>query len=46
MFRPVRFVVVVLLAFVAGMLFERSGASDRCLAAGGRMDAGLCRGVS
>jgi ribose/xylose/arabinose/galactoside ABC-type transport system permease subunit len=46
MFRPVRFLIVVLLAFLAGVLFERSNTSDRCTAAGGRMDAGLCRGIS
>lgn len=46
MFRLIRLVLFVLIAFVAGVLFERSARADRCLDAGGRMnDAGFCEGM-
>ena len=45
MFKPVRLLILLLVAFVAGLLFERYKVSEKCSASGGRMDAGLCRGV-
>lgn len=46
MFRPVRTLILIVFAFMAGLLFERSRASEDCKAAGGTMLAGLCRGAS
>ncbi|MEM9577359.1 MAG: hypothetical protein AAF999_10140 [Pseudomonadota bacterium] len=46
MFKPIRMLVLILIAFLAGVLFERHNTSEKCGAAGGRIDAGLCRGVS
>lgn len=44
MFKLIRLILFVLLAFVAGQLYERSQVSERCTALGGKMDAGLCKG--
>ncbi len=46
MFRLIRATFLVLIAFVAGLLFERSQTAEACKAAGGTMAAGLCRGAS
>jgi len=46
MFRLVRLVVLVMIAFLAGLLLERSQQGERCIAAGGDMRAGLCVGAS
>jgi len=46
MFRLVRTVIFVLIAFAAGAFFARSQAAEDCRAAGGAMVAGVCRGVS
>lgn len=46
MFSLIRTVILVMIAFVTGLLFERSQAAEACVAAGGEMDAGLCRGAS
>ena len=46
MFRPIRLLFLVVFAFLAGLLFERNAASEKCAAAGGDMEAGLCRGAS
>jgi hypothetical protein len=43
--RPIRTLILVLIAFVAGMLYERSGAAEKCTAAGGTPLAGLCKGL-
>ncbi len=43
MFRLIRLVIFVMLAFVTGVFYERLGASERCTAAGGTMEDGLCR---
>ncbi|WP_298920414.1 hypothetical protein [uncultured Roseobacter sp.] len=45
MFRPIRTLSLIFIAFLAGLLFERSRVSDDCVAAGGTMLAGLCRGA-
>ena len=45
MFKPIRLLFLMLLAFVAGLLFERNATSEKCSQAGGQMDAGLCRGA-
>ena len=45
MFRLVRLIIFVLLAFVAGQFYERSQTSERCAIFGGDMDAGLCKGI-
>jgi hypothetical protein len=37
---------LIAFAFLAGLLFERNAASEKCTAAGGSMEAGLCRGAS
>ncbi|MBW4709291.1 hypothetical protein KX928_15980 [Roseobacter sp. YSTF-M11] len=45
LFRPIRTLIVIVIAFMAGLLFERSRISDSCATAGGTMLAGLCRGA-
>jgi|GEM_PF-611947 len=46
MFRLIRLIAAVLIAFVAGMLFERAAQRDACAAAGGTWDAqGVCIAV-
>lgn len=42
LFRPIRTIVIVTIAFVAGMVYERSNANERCTTAGGQMINGLC----
>lgn len=46
MFSLIRTAILVMIAFVAGLLFERSQAGEICVAAGGTMSAGLCKGAS
>ena len=46
MFRLLRTALLVMFAFVAGLLFERSQTAEACVAAGGTMSAGLCKGAS
>lgn len=46
MFKLIRLIIFVLLAFVAGQFYERSETSERCKALGGDMDSGLCKGIS
>lgn len=46
MFSLIRTAFLVMIAFVAGLLFERSQTAEQCVAAGGTMSAGLCRGAS
>ncbi|MEM6373372.1 MAG: hypothetical protein AAF727_11415 [Pseudomonadota bacterium] len=45
MFSLIRTPVLLLVAFLAGLLFERSQAADACVAAGGMMRDGVCRDV-
>jgi hypothetical protein len=45
MFRPIRTLFLIAIAFVTGMLFERFQESERCTAASGTMVSGLCRGA-
>jgi len=45
MFGLIRTAVLALLAFFAGLMFERSQAGEACVSAGGTMIAGLCRGA-
>lgn len=42
LFRPIRTIVIVTIAFVAGMVYERSNANERCLNAGGTQINGIC----
>ena len=46
MFKPIRLLILILFAFLAGVLFERNNTSEKCSTAGGQMDAGLCLGAS
>lgn len=46
MFGLIRLVILTMFAFVAGLLYERANAGERCGAAGGEMQAGLCVGAS
>lgn len=41
--RRVRTIILIGLAFILGVGFERFQRTDRCLDAGGTMKAGLCR---
>jgi len=43
MFKPIRTLLLVLFAFVAGIFFERAGQRETCIAVGGLYDQGLCR---
>ena len=45
MFRPVRTLFLVLLAYLSGVFVERFNHSDRCLDRGGMVSDGLCIGV-
>jgi len=42
MFSLIRTPLLLLFAFVAGLLFERSQAGDACALAGGQMRDGVC----
>ena len=42
MFRPVRLLVLVVLAFLAGIMTERYNLSERCAALGGTMADVFC----
>lgn len=45
MFRPIRSLIMILIAFVVGMLFEDSLHRKTCLDRGGEMSEGLCFGA-
>ena len=45
MFRLIRLIILVMFAFVAGMLYERDQAEDRCINGGGLWIAKICVGV-
>ncbi|MBY5934570.1 hypothetical protein KUV51_16295 [Tateyamaria omphalii] len=42
MFGLVRTAILILVAFVAGLLFERSQAAEACAGQGGEMRDGVC----
>lgn len=44
MFGIVRLIVLCLIAFVAGVLFERQAQAERCIAAGGVWESRVCLG--
>ena len=46
MFRIIRLVVLCLIAFVAGILFERQAHGERCTAQGGAMNGPICTGAA
>ena len=43
MFGLFRTAILILIAFVAGLLFERNQAAEACTAAGGEYRDGVCR---
>lgn len=45
LFRPVRTLFIILIAFVAGIFFERQSHADQCLDLGGKMKNGFCIGA-
>ncbi len=45
MFRPIRTLVFMSLVFLAGIVFERYQHTQRCVAAQGIAQDGLCRGL-
>ncbi len=45
LFRPFRLILIVGAGFLAGLLFERSSMTDRCLDRGGAVERGICVGV-
>lgn len=42
LFRPIRTLIIIGIAFVAGIVYEKQSMRDRCLDQGGRITAGLC----
>ena len=46
MFRLARLIILCLIAFIAGIFFERQAQSDECLAAGGTLNGPICEGVT
>jgi hypothetical protein len=46
MFRPVRTLVLMAVLFLVGLFYERHQHQERCAAAGGTVENGLCRGES
>lgn len=45
MFRLVRLIILVMFAFVSGMLFERNNAKEICQNGGGLWISDICVGV-
>ncbi len=45
MLRPIRTLVLITIAFGAGLLFERFQQNDMCQSRGGAMSEGICIGV-
>jgi len=43
-FRPIRSILLIGTTFLAGVAYEKYNHSDRCLAAGGHINFGLCEG--
>ncbi|WP_299968058.1 hypothetical protein [uncultured Roseobacter sp.] len=46
MLRPLRTLFLILLAFVAGILTERSNQKSACADAGGEVTGGVCLGAA
>lgn len=46
MFRLIRTLFLVLIAFAGGLFFERSETRTACIEAGGQVSGGICRGVA
>lgn len=46
MFGIVRLIILCLIAFVAGVFFERQAQADRCIAAGGVWQSRVCEGAT
>ncbi|MEX0320003.1 MAG: hypothetical protein AB3N21_18755 [Ruegeria sp.] len=44
MFRPIRFVLLIAIAFIVGVFYERNAHGERCAQAGGRVVSNLCEG--
>ena len=44
-FRPIRGILLIGTTFLAGVAYEKYNHSDRCLAAGGHVTFGLCKGA-
>lgn len=42
MFRPVRTLLLLAFAFLAGVFYERQGVAERCQEDGGRIEDGIC----
>jgi hypothetical protein len=45
MLRPLRTILLLIAAFVAGVFSERAARHDQCLDRGGAISEGLCIGV-
>lgn len=45
LFRPFRTLFIILIAFVAGVIYERQSHTDRCLDLGGSIQNGFCLGA-
>lgn len=45
MFRLLRFLFLLFVAFIAGILFERNAMADNCLDRGGHVEKGICIGA-
>jgi hypothetical protein len=43
LFRPIRLIIFVTIAFAAGILFERNQTSEACAALQGAYSNGICR---
>ncbi len=44
MFKLIRLAIFIMIAFVAGVMFERSAVSERCQQAGGDINSdGICQ---
>ncbi len=46
MFRLARLIILCLIAFIAGVFFERQAQADKCLAAGGSLKGSICEGAT
>jgi hypothetical protein len=43
MFKPVRLIILISAAFLAGVMVERFNVSEKCKEAGGTMNESLCQ---
>jgi hypothetical protein len=46
MFGLIRTAILIFVAFVGGLFFERNQAGEACTNEGGEMHRGICRGVA